>query len=403
MQAPARDPSDFCIALRAESTLFMPEIAKSAGTPKRFQHVSPFAFFEVGFIGWIVRVGFAFYLDVSFDGSALGVEKSKSIWPSLVIAGFTEEEKFDAPLEQATTSSLAALQAYSLGRKSFLKGEPFAAIPPLKHAIQLDPNFAQAYAQLGVISDDLRLGEESLRKAYELRERVSEHERFYIELHYHEGITGNWETARQVGELWAQTYPRNPFPLGNLGGLYGLLGQHDKALVTLSEALRLDPGVPGRHLQLVDAYFNLNRFGEARTTAEQTQAKNLDSPDLHPLLYWLAFIENDTNAMAREVEWSEGKPGYEDPFLSLEARRFAYFGRVRKARELIHRAIGSAERAQRKDIAALYRANWALTEATFGNTPEALSGATEALKRSTRRGVQAAAVLALAPKHSRRT
>ncbi len=91
MQAPARDPSDFCIALRTKSTLFMPEIAKSASTPKRFQHVSPFAFFEVGFIGWIVRVGFALYLDVSFDGSALGVEKPKFIWPSLVIAGFTEE------------------------------------------------------------------------------------------------------------------------------------------------------------------------------------------------------------------------------------------------------------------------------------------------------------------------
>jgi serine/threonine protein kinase/tetratricopeptide (TPR) repeat protein len=230
-------------------------------------------------------------------------------------------EKFDTPLEQATTPSLAALQAYSLGRKTFLKGEPFAAIPPLKHAIQLDPNFAQAYAQLGVISDDLRLGEESLRKAYELRERVSEPERFYIELHYQEGITGNWEAARQVGELWAQTYPRNPFPLGNLGFVYGLLGQHDKALVTLSEALRLDPGVPGRHLQLVDAYVNLNRFREARTTAEQAQAKNLDSPELRLLLYFLAFFENNPTGMEREMEWSVGKPGYEDTFLSLEAHQ----------------------------------------------------------------------------------
>ena len=97
VKAPTRDPSDFCIALRAKSTLFMPEIAKSAGTPKRFQHVSPFAFFEVGFIGWIVRVGFAFNLDVSFDGSALGVEKPKFIWPSLVIAGFTEEGPIAVP------------------------------------------------------------------------------------------------------------------------------------------------------------------------------------------------------------------------------------------------------------------------------------------------------------------
>ena len=97
MQAPARDPSDFCIALGAESTLFIPDIAKSTSTPKRFQHVSPFAFLEVGFIGWIVRVGFALYLDVSFDGSALGVEKPKFIWPSLVIAGFTEEHPIAVP------------------------------------------------------------------------------------------------------------------------------------------------------------------------------------------------------------------------------------------------------------------------------------------------------------------
>lgn len=91
METPARDSGDFCIAQRAESTLLIPEIAKSAGTPKRFQHVSPFAFFEVGFIGWIVRVSFAFNLDVSFDGSALGVVQPDSIWPSFVIAGFTEE------------------------------------------------------------------------------------------------------------------------------------------------------------------------------------------------------------------------------------------------------------------------------------------------------------------------
>jgi hypothetical protein len=97
MQAPARDPGDFGIALCAKSTLFMPEIAKSAGTPKRFQHVSPFAFFEVGFIGWIVRVGFAFYLDVSFDGSALGVVQPDFSWPSFVIAGFTEEGPVTIP------------------------------------------------------------------------------------------------------------------------------------------------------------------------------------------------------------------------------------------------------------------------------------------------------------------
>src|SRR5258708_25372881 len=97
MKAPACDPGDCCIALRAESTLLIPELAKSADTPKRFPHVSPFAFFEVGFIGWIVRVGFAFNLDVSFDGSALGVEKPKFIWPSLVIAGFTEEGPVPSP------------------------------------------------------------------------------------------------------------------------------------------------------------------------------------------------------------------------------------------------------------------------------------------------------------------
>jgi eukaryotic-like serine/threonine-protein kinase len=131
-------------------------------------------------------------------------------------------EKFDAPLEQATTPSLAALQAYSLGRNTFLGGDAAAAISPLKRAIQLDPSFAQAHAVLGLSYmswGEFQLGEENIRKAYELRERASEQERFFIELHYYQIVFGDLQKARQIGELWAQTYPRNAFPLGNLGGI----------------------------------------------------------------------------------------------------------------------------------------------------------------------------------------
>ena len=203
-------------------------------------------------------------------------------------------QKFDTPLEQATTPSLEALQAYSLGVKSMLgKGDFAAAVPFLQRAIFLDPNFAMAYALLGGIyfqSGETNLGIENTRQAYALRERVSEREKLHIESNYYNFVTGNLEKARQSYELWAQTYQRDWMPRSELGNIYFELGQYDKALVELREALSLQPESGLIYPGVVYAYLSLYRLDEARATVEEAKAKRADSPAFYFSLYLLAFL-----------------------------------------------------------------------------------------------------------------
>ena len=306
-------------------------------------------------------------------------------------------QKFDTPLEQATTPSLEALQAYSLGRKAMVGGDLAVAAPFFQRAIHLDPNFAMAYAALGMSYWNLgesTLGADNTRKAYELRERVSGMEKFYIESHYYQNATGDLEKARQVYELWAQTYPRDVIPPNNLRVIYGDFGQHDKALAEARETIRLDPSALG-YSNLLGAYLSLNRLEEARATASEGQAKKLDSPTLHFSLYSLAFLQSDAVGMAQEVAFGAGQPGVEDVLLGYEADTAAYSGRLEKARMSSRRAVASAERAEEKEAAASYEANGALREALFGNTREARQLASAALALSTGRDVQFTAALAL--------
>jgi eukaryotic-like serine/threonine-protein kinase len=307
-------------------------------------------------------------------------------------------QKFDTPLEMATTPSLEALQAFSLGRETLGKGDLAATIPLYRRAIKLDPNFAMAYASLGNSYSNLgetSLGAENTRKAYELRERVSEREKLYIESHYYQHVTGDLEKARQAYELSAQVYPRDYGPRSNLSDIYAALGQYDKALVEIRESLRIEAS--GLHYaELVSAYLNLNRLEEARATAEEVQAKNLDSPLLHRNLYQLAFLQNDAAGMAQQVAWAAAKPGVEDVLLVNEADTAAYSGRLGKAREFSRLAVASAERADEKQVAAGYEADAALYEALFGNTVKARQRAVAALGLSNGRDVQFGAALALA-------
>jgi eukaryotic-like serine/threonine-protein kinase len=308
-------------------------------------------------------------------------------------------KRLDTPIERATTPSLEALQAYSLGRKTLVaKGDRAAAVPLFQRAIRLDPNFSMAYALLG--SSYSNLGENSLarentKKAYELRERVSEREKLYIESHYLYFVTGDLEKVRQAYELWAQTYPRDDVPPNNLGTVYLQLGQYDKALAELREALRLNPASGLCYAYLVSSYLVLNRLREARATAEEAQAKKLDSPVLRGYLYLLAFLQNDAAGMEQQVAWAVGKPGVEDVLLAFEADTAAYSGRVRKAREFSRRAVALAERAEDKETAAGYEAEAALREAFFGNAAEARERAAAALALSNGRDVQYEAALAL--------
>jgi Flp pilus assembly protein TadD len=232
-------------------------------------------------------------------------------------------EKFDAPPENVTTPSLEALQAYSFGyRAMVVKNDWAAAIPLFQRALSLDPNFAMAYARLGTsyssLGETVRAAENTA-KAFELRERVSDRERFYIASHYEEYVTGDLEAARKTYELWAQTYPRDDIPPGNLGVIYPTLGEHDKALAAEQEASKLDPGGGLTYANLVGTYLFLNRLDEAKATAQEAHAHNLDSPFIHVTLYVVDFLQHDTAGMEREAARLMGKPGYEDVIVDTES------------------------------------------------------------------------------------
>ena len=286
-------------------------------------------------------------------------------------------KKLDTPLEEATTPSLEALQAYSLGWEKDEEGDFAAAVPLFQRAARLDPNFAMAYGVMGQMQSllgETSQGAENLRKAFDLRDRVSEREKFYIESRYYGGVTGNLENARQTDELWSQTYPRDYRSPTMLGGIYATFGQYDKALIEHQKTFQLEPSAVN-YANLAFDYLSLNRLDEARATVEEAEAKKLDSPSLRQSLYQLAFLQNDQAGMAQQMSWATGKPGIEDVLLSNEADTAAYFGQLGKARVFSKRAVTSAEQAQERETAANYEVAAALREALFGNVREAQKAA----------------------------
>ncbi len=308
-------------------------------------------------------------------------------------------KKFDAPIEQATTPSLEALQAYNLGLQAQLfKGEVATAVPFFQRAVSLDPNFAMAYAILGNIYYNLRepnLAAENLEKAFDLRDRVSEREKFYISSHYYDLVSGDLIKASQAYALWAQTYPRELAPLANLGAISGELGEYDNALASFREAIQNHPESGLLYGNLVAVYVNLNRSDEARSTIEQARGRKIDNPYFHTFLYEIAFLQDQVAEMERESAWAMGKPGVEDVLLFLESYTAAYGGELGKARDLIRRAMDSALRAEEKETAARYDASSALCNSLFSMPVDAERTAMSALKISTGRDVEAAAALAL--------
>ena len=255
-----------------------------------------------------------------------------------------------------------------------------------------------AYAVLGTTEHNLgekALAAENTRKAYELRSRVSEWEKFYIESHYYHFATGDLEKARQVYELWAQIYPREQVPATNLGVVYQTLGQHEKALAEFREAQRLSPSILNIG-NLVLGHIHVMHLNEARATANEALAKNLDSGELRLNMYQIAFLKNDGSGMTEQVTWAAGKPGKENLMLSLEAATAAYFGKLAKARELSVQAATSAASAGEKEMAAGCDASAALWEALYGNAPAAHARAASTLAQSNGRDAQYVAALALA-------
>jgi eukaryotic-like serine/threonine-protein kinase len=307
-------------------------------------------------------------------------------------------QKFDTPLAQATTPSLEALKAFSSGIKVFFNAGAPAALPFFKNAIELDPNFAAAYAWEGHMYGDIGeagLAAEPLRKAYDLRGHTSERERYFISADFHLQFTGDLEKAVQDCELWIQAYPREVLAHTLLAGLiYPLMGQYEKALEQGTEATRLDPNFIFGYSTRVFAYIALNRLDEAKVTYDQAIRRKLYSAFYPDVLYSIAFLQNDTAGMAHQVTLSAGKPGTEHRLLGAEGDTAAYFGRLRAAREFTNRATDSAQRHQETGSAATYSASAALREALFGNLDEARRLA--AVPRSTEREVQSDAALALA-------
>jgi serine/threonine protein kinase/tetratricopeptide (TPR) repeat protein len=307
-------------------------------------------------------------------------------------------QRFDAPLEQATTPSLEALKALSSGIQVINTGGSDAAIPFFKRAIELDPKFALAYAYLGIMENDiLEPGKavEYQRKAYELRERTSEVEKYSITATYEMQATGNIAKAIDACQLWIQAYPRAFHPHDLLAGaILPVIGQYQEAARQASEAIRLNPDFPIAYAQRMFAEISSNRIDEAKATYAQAVHRQLKNPMLDVALYQIAFLQHDTSGMAQQVAKNQGLAGFENQFLYMEADTAAYSGHLREARQLTRLAIDSAEASGVKDALSIYSATSALREAWFGNEDEARRRATLAVRGSSLRDVLYLAALA---------
>ncbi len=291
-------------------------------------------------------------------------------------------QKFDTPIEQATTSSFEALKAYSLGMKIWNEKGEVQAIPFFKQAIELDPNFALAYLRLGEVYEllnEVTKSAEYLNKAFPLRDRVTEREKYNISSQYYYGVTGEIEKADQVSELWSQSYPRDAEPHLNLGYSYGVFAQNEKAIAETVEGLRLDPDSSTGYSNLIQGYAFANQLGEAKATYQEAIRRVPDNGGPHAYMYGVAFLERDTKEMERQANWALEKPGMADVLLSLQSDTEAFYGRLRKARELSQRAVQSAQQADLKETAALHQMNGALREADFGNAARAQEQSASAL------------------------
>ncbi len=293
-------------------------------------------------------------------------------------------QKFATPLEAATTSSLDALKEYSLGQAAHSTFDDDAAIPHLKRAVELDPNFAMAWAVLGIAYSNLtdtQHAHECLQKAFDLKDRASERERFYIAGHYYDTLKRQADQSAQLLEQWKQTYPRDTIPRDDLALLYATLGQHEKALANASEALQLDPKDPFAYQNVSSAYQYLNRYDEANAVAEQAIAQKAEAWSVHLTLFGNDFIRGDENAMQRELKHAAGRP-QEPILLLLQGESRCALGKVKEAREVYARALSAAQSRGYKEFGAGVLASEAACDTETGFLPEARQQTSAALARS---------------------
>ena len=307
-------------------------------------------------------------------------------------------EHFAAPIEQATTPSLEAFKAYDLGRQRHFSGQYFEAIPLYRRAVELDPNFAIAHAALGITYSTAReydLAARFSQRAFELRERVSERERFYISARYYVDVLDDGDRAIEVLELWKQTYPRDFVPRTNLAARYTAIGQHERALEEAREGVRLNPDAGVAYASVAHSSICLDRYQDARAAIEHAVARKLEPPYSRYMLYGIAFLEGDAMAMQEQVDHVAGTPT-EAGMLAMQSATAAYAGQVRKARQLTSKAIELGTSRGLKEAAGLYSAGDALWEAAYGNCRDAKQTAARTLALTRGRAALSWSALALA-------
>lgn len=290
-------------------------------------------------------------------------------------------KQHDVPIDQATTSSLEALKAYAMGNEERAKGKPDEAVNFYKRAIELDPNFAMAYARVAVFHgnrDERDEAQPYAQKAFDLRDRVSERERFYISEKYYNYVDGDIEKAMEVLQTWSRLYPNDFIPHNNLALNYMVFGRYDEALKEALEAVRLSPNTSSARDNLIGSFMGLNRFDEANVALEQLRSIHPDSVSVHFARADLAFIRGDQAALEREAQWATGKP-FEPGFMAARGSIAAASGQLKKAEEFRRRSVDLYKSQGRKDSAAQTLLGLAFRQAAFGKCQEAKENAAAAL------------------------
>jgi eukaryotic-like serine/threonine-protein kinase len=292
-------------------------------------------------------------------------------------------QRFDTPLAQATTPSLEALKAYSLGLSKFAKGDPSGAIPLFQRAIELDPEFSMAHLDLGEsygLLDQYAYSREEIRKAFALRGHTSERERFNLVAVYHQFVSFDFERTIENSELWEQSYPRDFTPHRILGFEYGVLGKHERSAEEFRKAQELDPSQALPYAGLMVDDMDMDRLKEAKAVFEEARSHDVWAGEAERERYRLAFLEGDKETMEKLMAAMSSEPGFEMTALSEQALTAAYFGHLKAARELSEQMKEKALRDKDAATAANVEADAAFREALYGNAAEARLHVAEAVK-----------------------
>jgi serine/threonine protein kinase/Tfp pilus assembly protein PilF len=308
-------------------------------------------------------------------------------------------QKYDTPLPPATTASSEAIQAYAMGFKLETTQGSESAVPFFKRAIELDPNFAEAYAELGVAYSNMQqpsLSRQNTKRAYELRDRVSPRERFHIDAEYYYSVTGELQKANQTELDWIQVFPRDWTPYQDLSVNYFTLGQYEKAIKLELEALQVFPANVNPFATLMANYNAMNQPEKAIATFNEARSHNLEHPYLHRYRYDAAFLQGDDAVMQQELTWAMGDPANQDLLLAAQSDTEAYHGRMESARSFSQRAAQAAKIADGPDRAAQASVGEALREAELGNGERAQKLATQSLTNSSENGIDIEVALTMA-------